>query len=120
MTESTHRLETSSRVLLSLALIATLLVVAAPALAGNSLATVEIQSVDLRETATGAELTVQGDGALAKQVAGGCFQNGMLVGPCGSGGRALKLIPPLTIPEEDLAEGLDIFDAALDAAVGAR
>lgn len=49
------------------------------------------------------------DGALAKEIAVACFEAGLLVGPCGSGGRVLKLIPPLTIPWEDLQLGLDIF-----------
>lgn len=52
------------------------------------------------------------DGALAKAIATDCFENGLLIGPCGSGGRVLKLIPPLTIPDCDLEEGLDIFGKA--------
>lgn len=54
-----------------------------------------------------------GDGAFAKAVQKVCFDTGLLIGPCGSGGRVLKLIPPLTIPEQDLAEGLDLLDAAV-------
>ncbi|AFG36288.1 aspartate aminotransferase family protein [Spirochaeta africana] len=55
-----------------------------------------------------------GDGSLAKQITADCFAAGLLVGPCGSGGRVIKLIPPLTIPDEDLAQGLAIFtDAAI-------
>ncbi len=53
-----------------------------------------------------------GDGAFAKAVAEECFRNGLLVGPCGSGGRVVKLIPPLTVPDEDLEEGLNILEAA--------
>lgn len=49
------------------------------------------------------------DGALAADIAATCFENGLLIGPCGTGGRVLKLIPPLTIPDDDLTEGLDIF-----------
>lgn len=55
------------------------------------------------------------DGALAKSIARHCFDNGMLIGPCGSGGRVLKLIPPLTIPDEDLEEGLHILEQAFTA-----
>ncbi len=54
-----------------------------------------------------------GDGTFAKAVQAACFDAGLLVGPCGSGGRVLKLIPPLTIPDEDLAAGLDILEAAV-------
>jgi diaminobutyrate-2-oxoglutarate transaminase len=54
-----------------------------------------------------------GDGALAKAVAAACFEAGLLVGPCGTGCRVLKLVPPLTIDDDDLAEGLDVLAAAV-------
>jgi diaminobutyrate-2-oxoglutarate transaminase len=54
------------------------------------------------------------DGALAKGIANDCFEHGMLFGPCGVGGAVLKLIPPLTIPDEDLQAGLDILSEAID------
>src|SRR5699024_2794245 len=60
-----------------------------------------------------------GDGAFAKRVQKEAFDAGLLVGPCGSGGRVIKLIPPLTIPEEDLSAGLDLFEQAVDAATRA-
>ncbi|MGB1580491.1 MAG: aspartate aminotransferase family protein [Nevskiales bacterium] len=60
------------------------------------------------------------DGSLAKAIATECFNNGLLIGPCGSGGRVLKLIPPLTIPGSDLAEGLDILDAAIRQCANAQ
>lgn len=49
------------------------------------------------------------DGALAKKVVDECFKQGLLIASCGSGGRVIKLIPPLTIPEQDLTEGLNIL-----------
>ncbi len=60
-----------------------------------------------------------GDGALAKKIARDCFDHGMLFGPCGVGGTVLKLIPPLTIPDSDLLEGLNIFGQAIDRQMGA-
>ncbi len=60
-----------------------------------------------------------GDGALAKTIARECFDNGMLFGPCGVGGAVLKLIPPLTIPDDDLLNGLKIFSEAIDKHAGA-
>jgi diaminobutyrate-2-oxoglutarate transaminase len=57
------------------------------------------------------------DGSIAKAVQTAGFETGLLIGPCGSGGRVLKLIPPLTIPEADLHEGLDLFEAAIDTAL---
>ena len=55
-----------------------------------------------------------GDGALAKAIARDCFEHGMLFGPCGVGGAVIKLIPPLTIPDEDLLAGLQILSEAVD------
>jgi len=57
-----------------------------------------------------------GDGELAKHIASTSFENGLLIGACGTGGRTLKLIPPLTIPEADLAEGLDILEQSVATA----
>lgn len=57
-----------------------------------------------------------GDGAFAKQVQQECFERGLLIGPCGSGGKVIKLIPPLTIPEDELEEGLGLLAEAIDAA----
>jgi diaminobutyrate-2-oxoglutarate transaminase len=53
------------------------------------------------------------DPALAKAVVSDCFENGLLIGGCGTGGRVLKLIPPLTIPESDLEEGINILEGAM-------
>ncbi len=57
------------------------------------------------------------DGGLAKQVQDASFQNGLLIGPCGTGGRVIKLIPPLTISDDDLTEGLDILEKAISSCV---
>lgn len=54
-----------------------------------------------------------GQGELAAAVVKQCFENGLLIGACGSGGKVLKIIPPLTIPEADLKEGLDILVKAI-------
>lgn len=45
----------------------------------------------------------------AKEIVSQCFNAGLLVSACGTGGRVIKLIPPLTIPEKDLEEGLSIL-----------
>jgi diaminobutyrate-2-oxoglutarate transaminase len=59
------------------------------------------------------------DGTLAKAVQTASFESGLLIGPCGTGGRVLKLIPPLTIPDDDLVEGLDLLEKAISSAVAA-
>ncbi|MFC7374432.1 MULTISPECIES: aspartate aminotransferase family protein [unclassified Brachybacterium] len=58
-----------------------------------------------------------GDGAFAKLVQQEAFEAGLLIGPCGSGGRVIKLIPPLTIPEDDLTAGLDRLEQAIETAL---
>ncbi len=50
-----------------------------------------------------------GNGARAAAIVKSCFEKGLLVASCGTGGKVLKFIPPLTIPKEDLLEGLDIL-----------
>lgn len=60
-----------------------------------------------------------GDGALAKEVQRHCFESGLLIGPCGTGGRVIKLIPPLTIGDDDLTEGLGLLEKAIGTAVAA-
>ncbi|MDY6890891.1 MAG: aspartate aminotransferase family protein [Pseudomonadota bacterium] len=53
------------------------------------------------------------DGARAKTITRECFDSGLLVAPCGVGGRVIKLIPPLTIPDDDLETGLARLEAAV-------
>jgi diaminobutyrate-2-oxoglutarate transaminase len=59
------------------------------------------------------------DGVAAKAMSTACFDSGLLVGPCGSGGRVLKLIPPLTIPQSDLEEGLSLLKSAVNGVMEA-
>ena len=55
------------------------------------------------------------DGTLAKKIVAECFRTGLLLGGCGSEGRVIKLIPPLTIEDADLNEGLDLLEKAINA-----
>jgi diaminobutyrate-2-oxoglutarate transaminase len=50
-----------------------------------------------------------GNGERVKAVVLKCFAAGVLICPCGTGGRVLKLIPPLTIPDDQLEAGLKII-----------
>ncbi len=50
-----------------------------------------------------------GSGERAKAIVDQCFRAGLLVSACGSGGRVVKLIPPLTIDNDDLQQGLNIL-----------
>jgi len=60
------------------------------------------------------------DGTVAKRAQDEAFGAGLLIGPCGTDGRVIKLIPPLTIPDDDLDEGLDILAGAVARATGGR
>ena len=40
-------------------------------------------------------------------------ERGLLLLSCGLYGNVIRLLPPLTISDEDTAEGLDILEAAL-------
>lgn len=59
------------------------------------------------------------DGALSKAIANDCFEHGLLFGPCGLGGEVMKMIPPLTIPDEDLHKGISILADAVKRQIDA-
>ena len=54
-----------------------------------------------------------GDGERAAAIVQSCFKKGLIIAACGTGGRVLKIIPPLTIPQEDLLSGLTILTDAV-------
>jgi diaminobutyrate-2-oxoglutarate transaminase len=60
------------------------------------------------------------DGAAAKAIARECFDNGLLVGPCGVEGQVIKLLPPLTISCDDLKQGLQILESAVKTVMEAH
>ena len=62
-----------------------------------------MQGIDLR------------DGALADAVSARCFAAGLIVETCGPKGEVLKLLPPLTISEADMLDGIGRIEAALQA-----
>jgi 4-aminobutyrate aminotransferase len=56
------------------------------------------------------------DGATAAVVQQECLEHGLLVLTCGPDDRVLRLIPPLTITDDEFDHGLEILVAALVAA----
>ena len=56
---------------------------------------------------------------LAKAIVKQCFEEGLIIASCGTGGRVIKLIPPLTIPDEDLNQGLNTLSKAVEMAMEA-
>jgi 4-aminobutyrate aminotransferase/(S)-3-amino-2-methylpropionate transaminase len=56
------------------------------------------------------------DAALAGAVAKACIAEGVIILTCGTYGNVIRFLPPLSIPDELLLEGLDVLAAALSAA----
>jgi diaminobutyrate-2-oxoglutarate transaminase len=52
-------------------------------------------------------------GELAGKITSRCFENGLLVETSGPSDEVIKLLPALTIPDEQLARGLDIIEDAV-------
>jgi 4-aminobutyrate aminotransferase/(S)-3-amino-2-methylpropionate transaminase len=65
------------------------------------------------------EFTVAGslepDAAAAGAVAKACHAQGVVILTCGTYGNVIRLLPPLVIGEELLAEGLDVLETAVRA-----
>jgi diaminobutyrate-2-oxoglutarate transaminase len=55
--------------------------------------------------------------ALTKEITTKCFENGLIIGAC-STGEIIKFIPPLTIEEKTLREGLSRFVKSVQAILG--
>jgi len=53
---------------------------------------------------------------LAKRVTSEAFDRGLLLLACGLDGNVLRLLPPLTVTDEELARGLSILEESLAAA----
>lgn len=60
-----------------------------------------------------------GNGARAAAIVKKCYEAGLIIGACGTGGRVVKLIPPLTIEQPDLQAGLDILTQVTEAVMEA-
>jgi 4-aminobutyrate aminotransferase/(S)-3-amino-2-methylpropionate transaminase len=65
------------------------------------------------------ELVVPGttdpDAAAARRIVDACHQAGVVVLTCGSYGNVIRLLPPLIIDDQLLAEGLDVLATAITA-----
>jgi len=54
------------------------------------------------------------DRSIASLVSEEAFKNGIIAETCGAYSQVLKLMPPLTINDKDLARGLDIIDSSIN------
>jgi 4-aminobutyrate aminotransferase/(S)-3-amino-2-methylpropionate transaminase len=50
---------------------------------------------------------------IAGRVAKACHAAGVVVLTCGTHGNVIRLLPPLVIPDDLLAEGLDVLEQAI-------
>ncbi|MBG6237280.1 4-aminobutyrate aminotransferase/(S)-3-amino-2-methylpropionate transaminase [Mycetocola sp. CAN_C7] len=60
--------------------------------------------------------TNEPDAALTSAVARACHQAGVIVLTCGTYGNVIRFLPPLSIPDALLAEGIDVVLTALENA----
>jgi 4-aminobutyrate aminotransferase/(S)-3-amino-2-methylpropionate transaminase len=62
-----------------------------------------------------AATTKQPDGDVTKKIAEYCLKEGVVILTCGTYGNVIRLLPPLVIGDELLADGLDVLEAAIRA-----
>ncbi|NKX50933.1 4-aminobutyrate--2-oxoglutarate transaminase [Arthrobacter deserti] len=63
-----------------------------------------------------AETTKEPNAEATKAVAANCLENGVVILTCGTYGNVVRLLPPLVIGDELLADALDVLEAATRAA----
>lgn len=59
-----------------------------------------------------------GNATLAGRVSQACFERGLVIETAGIDDQVLKLLPSLTITEQELAHGLDVIEDSLRAVLG--
>ncbi|UWP88350.1 4-aminobutyrate--2-oxoglutarate transaminase (plasmid) [Aliiroseovarius crassostreae] len=57
------------------------------------------------------------DPALTQAIVAEAEARGLIILPCGTRANAVRLLPPLTIPMEQLDEAMDIIEASIEAAI---
>jgi diaminobutyrate-2-oxoglutarate transaminase len=55
------------------------------------------------------------DAGLASRISQACFERGLIIETAGIDDQVLKLLPSLTIKEDELLHGLDIIETSLRA-----
>ncbi|MCC1480331.1 diaminobutyrate--2-oxoglutarate transaminase [Roseibaca sp. Y0-43] len=54
-----------------------------------------------------------GSGEMAASICATCFQHGLIIETSGAHDEVVKVLAPLTIPQEQFAKGLDVLEAAV-------
>ncbi len=62
--------------------------------------------------------TTEPDAEATRRILAACHRAGVVVLSCGSFGNVVRLLPPLVIEADLLAEGLEVLTAAVDQALG--
>ncbi|MHB1930888.1 MAG: aminotransferase class III-fold pyridoxal phosphate-dependent enzyme, partial [Acidimicrobiales bacterium] len=62
--------------------------------------------------------SLEPDAGVTKEIAAACHAQGVVVLTCGSWGNVIRLLPPLTISDELLDEGLGVLEEACRKALG--
>ena len=60
------------------------------------------------------------DAALTMAIVAEAEARGLILLPCGTRANAVRLLPPLTVPMEQLDEALDILETSIEAAINAK
>ena len=63
------------------------------------------------------ELRVQSP-ELAGKITAAAFEGGLLLLACGLYGNVIRLLPPLTVTDDELDRGLELLEESLRAAAG--
>lgn len=71
-----------------------------------------------RGLAWGLDLGAAGEPGTAAKVCAAAFDHGLLMETAGGQGEVAKLLPPLTIGEDELDEGLEIIDQCVESVLG--
>jgi 4-aminobutyrate aminotransferase/(S)-3-amino-2-methylpropionate transaminase len=64
--------------------------------------------------------TLEPDPAATRRIVEACHQAGVIVLTCGSFGNVIRLLPPLVIGDELLADGMDVLAGAVDQVLSAK
>ncbi|MDD5360189.1 MAG: diaminobutyrate--2-oxoglutarate transaminase [Sulfurovaceae bacterium] len=60
------------------------------------------------------------DENMASEISAKAFELGLIIETCGSSGQVVKFLPPLTIDEEILIEGLNLFEQAVKEVISGK
>ena len=72
------------------------------------------QDIDVRGRGLAYGFEIRSDLSAAGEISAKCFENGLVIETAGAEGQVVKFLPPLTISEKRLKEGLERFEKSID------